>query len=188
MKSIYAFCVVLLLTLALTGLQANAANQSSRITQEEAELWSEFFGDDQTSPNQANAQTSTTHSGSDISGTWVGYYEYDKPRGQPAGMFNAVIKDLGEEFLITFLEPRDHQDEYIQWAANSTAKRQGKYIEFTKYYGHNDTKIQYNLTVTHNGSVMDGTWKINGNTYGRAFFYRVPLQDLKNLRQEAMKQ
>lgn len=158
---------------------ANAAN-SNKLTPREEVLWNQAFADG----NKATTQQKTQ---SDISGNWVGYYEYDKPSNQPPGMFNAVIKDLGDQFLITFLEPSNHQDKYVQWGANSSAKRQGKYIEFTKHYGHNDTKIQYNLTISHYGAIMDGTWKINGNAYGRAFFYRVPLQDLKNLRQEAMK-
>jgi hypothetical protein len=184
MKSTYITYITVLLALGLGSLVTNAAQLSNK----EAALWKKYFGEEVTTSQQNNAKQTNQQSSGNISGNWIGYYEYDKPRGKPAGMFNAVIKDLGEQFLITFLEPRDHREDYIQWAANSTAKRQGKYIEFTKYYGHNDTKIQYNLTVSHNGSIMDGTWKIDGNTYGTAFFYRVPLQDLKNLRQEAMKQ
>ncbi|AOE50325.1 hypothetical protein [Kangiella sediminilitoris] len=122
-----------------------------------------------------------------ISGLWIGYYEYDKPKGRPEGMFHLIVSDLGDKFGMTFLEPRNHPREYVQAAINTTAKRQGKYIEFNKVYTHNQrTKIQYNLTISHNGSVMSGTWKIDDNTYGRAFFYRLHLNDLKNIKNETI--
>ncbi|RDX36394.1 hypothetical protein DZA50_04850 [Kangiella sp. HD9-110m-PIT-SAG07] len=160
------------------------AAQDSKLTDEEKALWEEVFGKtarhEQSNPKSVKQSTQNT---ANISGSWVGYYEYDKPRGQPASMFNVVIKDLGEKFLMTFLEPRDDAEEYIQWGVNTTAKRQGKYIEFVKGYSHNDTPIIYNLTISHNGTIMDGTWKVSDNFYGRAFFYKVHLKNLKNIRQ-----
>jgi|GEM_PF-2244873 len=187
MKRLYVMYVSLFLILLLASLSTEAAGTNSHITKEEAALWAEAFGETITTkepkPESVGKDTSAL---TNISGVWVGYYEYDKPKGQPAGMFNAVIRDLGEQFAISFLEPRNRQDEYVQWAVNTSAIRQGRYIEFTKVYGHNEnTQIQYNLTIRHDGAIMDGTWKIDDRTYGRAFFYKVDLQELKEIKQQA---
>lgn len=161
--------------------QAATAASGNELTAREKALWAETFGDG--TPAASNQQKTVAN----ISGNWVGYYEYDKPSNQPPGMFNAVIHDWGDQFLISFVEPRYDDEEYVQWAGNTTAKRQGKYIEFTKVYAHNKKlNIQYNLTVSHDGSIMDGTWKIDDKNYGRAFFYRVPLEDLKAIRQRSI--
>lgn len=188
MKSLYTASTALLLLLSLVSLKSLAADQNSRVTNEEAALWEDAFDEEIPSkPKKQQNSKLNDPSSSNISGSWVGYYEYDMPKGQPAGMFNAVIRDVGDKFFISFLEPRNSQNEYAQWGSNTTAKRQGKYIEFTKVYVHNqDTQIQYNLSISHNGSIMDGTWKINDKVYGRAFFYRVNLQNLKNVRKEVI--
>lgn len=187
MKRHHVMYVSLFLTVLLALLSTKAAGTNSHITKEEAALWAEAFGETITvkdpKPEPVGKDASAL---TNISGVWVGYYEYDKPKGQPEGMFNAVIRDLGEQFVISFLEPRNKQGEYVQWAMNTSAKRQGRYIEFTKVYGHDEkTQIQYNLTIRHDGAIMDGTWKIDDRTYGRAFFYKVDLQELKEIKQQA---
>ncbi|GAA0199158.1 hypothetical protein GCM10009123_03110 [Kangiella japonica] len=183
MKANLTLLTIFLLVMSLNSTIAHSANNSAALTQEEEALWQEVFADDQ---SQTQPKKQTINEGSiNLTGQWVGYFEYDMPKGQPEGMFTAVVKEQGNEFSMSFLEPRNHATKYVQAALTIDAKRQGKYLSFTKSYGNYDTVVQYNLIIRHNGLVMDGTWRINDNVYGRAFFYRLKLDELKELKQQS---
>lgn len=184
LKGTFLSGVIFTLLLSIIPMTSIAADDD--LTAQEEQLWNDFFGEE-VKPNAQTSQYPSGDSQSNISGLWIGYYEYDKPQGQPEGMFSAIIRDLGDKFLITFLEPKRSADEYAQWAGNTTAKRQGQYIEFVKQYqsAENKTEVEYNLTISHQGAIMSGTWSIDNNTYGRAFFYRADLDNLKSIKAEA---
>lgn len=183
------YAVLLAILMPITSFAADDG-----LTAEEELLWTDIFGQEEqpkaNTPQPSSNDEKDTDAKENISGLWLGYYEYDKPQGQPEGMFSAVIRDLGDRFLITFLEPKRSSNEYFQWAGNTTAKRQGQYIQFIKQYQTGDTqsktKVEYNLTISHQGDIMSGTWTIAENVYGRAFFYRAGLDNLKAIKAETV--
>lgn len=183
MKGFLTSFVAIFLITFLVPTSVMAANKSAKLTHEEQLLWKEFFGAS-TAQSHTQKKEPIIKDSVNLTGQWIGYFEYDMPKGQPDGMFTAVIKDLGDEFSMAFLEPRNHPSEYVQAAMTSEPKRQGKYLSFTKKYGISNTLVQYNLVIRHNGMGMDGTWRINDNTYGRAFFYRLKLEELKKLKKQ----
>ncbi|PXF63175.1 hypothetical protein DL796_06930 [Kangiella spongicola] len=183
MKAFLISLMTIFLVVLFVPASVMAASDNSKLTQEEAQLWKEFFGES-VAQNSLQKSEATVEDSVNLTGQWIGYYEYDMPKGQPDGAFTAVMKDLGDEFSMTFLEPRNHPSEYVQAAITLDPKRQGKYLSFTKSYSNSDTVIQYNLVIRHSGMVMDGTWRINDNVYGRAFFYRLKLDELKELKQQ----
>ncbi len=184
MKTHHSLLGASLLAIFLTFNITQAANNDAQLTDREKALWQEAFGSGsgQSNSQQINQSPEDTIN---LSGNWVGYYEYDQPQNQPEGMFNVIIKDEGDEFYMTFLEPRNHSSEYARAAIALNQKRQGRYMRFLKSYDPSTTEVEYNLTVRHNGAVLEGTWKIDENVYGRAFFYKVDLQELKEIKQQA---
>lgn len=178
--------VVYWVFLLLLPVATFAANDG--LTNKEERLWDEAFGDNSTQKTSKKTAYQAPASSGNITGTWVGYYQYDKPKGQPDNTFTAIIKEQGDTFVITFLEPVPNGtiNNAAVLGGNKTAKRQGKYIEFTKGYAHNKTEIQYNLTISHDGFIMSGTWEINDNVYGRAFFYKASIENLKAIEAETI--
>lgn len=184
MKTSLTLLGTFLLVISLNFNIAHSADSSGELTEDEEALWFEFFGDDN-SQTQSHQTEPSPEDIANLSGHWVGYYEYDKPENQPETMFHVIIKE-DDEFQMTFVETRNHPVEYVQAAIALNPKRQGKYITFDKNYGRSDSGIQYNLTIGYEGEIMEGTWKIDDSTYGRAFFYRLNLDDLKNVKRQTL--
>ena len=98
----------------------------------------------------------------DMSGIWVGEYQYPEPYSPPVPFF-ATISEVGGVLSDTTSEQSDLL-EGANEEANIRGTRNGSSVQFYKYYdgdGAYGHSVEYSGEITDDGQTVTGQWAID---------------------------
>lgn len=116
----------------------------------------------------------------DLNGLWVGYYRYDA--NQQAVECTMVLTHKSDgEIAGAMVEPQTFGDTIEPgMPSDIVGVLCGANLQFEKYYFHEDEHAEpviYKLTVSADGNMLSGSWKI-GSVTGMAQFRRVTVSSV----------
>jgi hypothetical protein len=113
-------------------------------------------------------------SGIDLSGDWIGFYNYDFPC--PPTRFEAAIRDSGGFLTGLTTETFEGPDRLgTELHAVIEGQREDVMVRFTKTYDDFELlpdSVIYEGTILSGGDEIEGTWRIEGDGAGSFMMVR----------------
>ena len=113
-------------------------------------------------------------SGIDLSGDWIGFYNYDFPC--PPTRFDATLRDSGGFITGLTTETFEGPDRLgTELQAVIEGQREGVILRFTKTYDDFELlpdSVAYEGTIQPGGDEIEGSWSIEGDGAGSFMMVR----------------